>query len=69
MDATLKGIEAIKSEIRHEIRGIFKLNMKIEDWNVPEADDKKAANSIVSIMQEALDELKNEVASGKYDNY
>lgn len=69
MDATTKGVEALRSEIVSEIRGIFKMNMKFEDWNVPEPDDKKAANMIVGIMQEALDELKEEVREGKYDNY
>lgn len=43
MDATTKGIEALKNEIRLEVRGIFKMNMKFEDWSVPEVDDKKAA--------------------------
>ena len=69
MDATTKGVEALKKEIRLEIRGIFKMNMKFEDWSVPEADDKKAANQILNIMQKALDELKTEADSGKYDNY
>jgi ABC-type Zn uptake system ZnuABC Zn-binding protein ZnuA len=69
MDATQKGIESLKNEIKAEVRGIFKMNMKFEDWNVPEADDKKAAEAIISIMQETLDELKQEIKEGKYDNY
>jgi len=69
MDATTQGVEALKNEIRFEIRAIFKMNMKFEDWSVPEADDKKAANQILEVMQKELNELKEEVDSGKYDNY
>lgn len=69
MDATTKGVEALRDEIVAEVRGVFKMNMKFEDWNVPEADDNKAANEIISIMQEALDQLKDEIKNGKYDNY
>jgi hypothetical protein len=64
-----KEFEAMKGEIRKEVRAIFKANMKIFDWDIPENDDKASANLILEAMQEALDELKSEVASGNYDNY
>jgi len=64
-----KELAAMKSEITKEIRAIFKANMKIFDWDIPENDDKMAAELILKTMQEALDELKAEVAAGKYDNY
>jgi len=60
MDETTKGIESLKKEIRMEIRAIFKVNMKFEGWSVPEMDDKRAAKEILEVMQEALDELKEE---------
>ena len=69
MNATAKGVEALKNEIRHEVRGIFKMNMKFEDWSVPEADNKQAAGQIINIMQKALNELKDELEEGTYDNY
>ncbi|MCF6310597.1 MAG: hypothetical protein L3J19_09050 [Sulfurimonas sp.] len=69
MDATTKGVEALKNEIRHEVRGIFKMNMKFEDWSVPETDDRKAAGLILIEMQNALDKLKDEFQAGEYDNY
>lgn len=68
MDATTKGVEALKNEIRLEVRGIFRMNMKFEDWSVPEADDKKAASLILDIMQKAIDDLRDEVNSQSYDN-
>ena len=60
MDETTKGVEALKNEIRREMRAIFKLNMTFEGWSVPEMDDEEAAREILRVMQEALDELKKE---------
>jgi len=64
-----KEFEAMKSEIQKEVRAIFKTNMKIFDWDIPENDDRASAELILGAMQEALDTLKEEVTSGKYDNY
>ncbi len=64
-----KEIEKIRSSIKTELRLIFKANMKIFDWDIPENDDKASAELIVKTMQEALDEVKQEIAEGKYDNY
>ena len=69
MNATTKGVEALKNEIRLEVRGIFNMNMKFEGWSVPEANEKQAAGHILNIMQKAIDELKDEIDSGKYNNY
>ena len=60
MDETAKGINALKNEIRAEIRAILKLNMTFEGWSVPEIDDKEATTLILKEMQKALDELKEE---------
>jgi len=64
-----KEIEKMRSSIKTELRLIFKANMKIFDWDIPENDDRKSAELIVQTMQEALDEVKQEIADGKYDNY
>ncbi len=64
-----KEFEAMKSEIQKEVRAIFKANMKIFDWDIPENDDRASAELILGAMQEALDALKADVTSGKYDNY
>jgi len=69
VSAQEKEMEMMKSEIRKEIRVIFKTNMKIFDWDIPENDDRKSAELIVASMREALDEISEEIASGKYDNY
>ncbi len=62
-------IEQMRSEIRKEVRAVFKANMKIFDWDIPENDDRKSAELISAVMQEALDELKQEIADGKFDQY
>lgn len=64
-----KEIEKMKGEITKEIRLVFKANMKIFDWDIPENDDRKSAELILSVMKKAVDELSQEVASGKFDNY
>ena len=58
-----------KDEIISEINGVFKLNMKITDWDVPEADDELAGQMIIDIMQEALDRLKARLIKGEFKDY
>ena len=62
-------IAKMRYSIIKEMRLIFKANMKIFDWDIPENDDRVSAQLILKTMQEALDELKVEVEAGKYDNY
>ena len=69
MDAQHKEYEKMKGEIETEIRAIFKANLKIFDWDIPENDDRKSAEMIIGVMQEAMDELKQEIADGKFDQY
>ncbi|MCD6191202.1 MAG: hypothetical protein J7K14_06675 [Sulfurimonas sp.] len=69
MDAIQKELESRKSEIKTEMELLFKANMKITDWDVPEADDNEAAKIILNILQETLDEIKVNVLDGKYDYY
>ena len=69
MDVIQKELESRKAEIRSGMDLLFKANMKITDWDVPEADDNEAANMILNILQEVLDEIKVDVDAGKYDYY
>ena len=62
-------IDKMKSEIKKEVRLAFKANMKIFDWDIPENDDRKSAELIITVMQESIDELKQEIASGNFDQY
>jgi uncharacterized protein YecE (DUF72 family) len=69
MDAIEKELLSRKEEIQKELELLFKANMKITDWDVPEADDTKAANILLDIMQEKIDALRADVVSGKFRNY
>lgn len=69
MDAINKEIQARKQEIESQLELLFKTNMKITDWDAPEADDTQAAQMILEIMQEKLDALKADVAAGVYKDY
>ena len=55
-----------KNEIISEVNGVFKLNMKITNGDVPEADDALAGKMIIDIMQEALDGLKAKLDAGEF---
>jgi hypothetical protein len=69
MDIIQKELQSRRGEIKKSLEMLFKTNMKITDWDIPEADDKKVAQTLVDMMQEELDELKSAIKNGKYDNY
>jgi len=62
-------IEKMQDEISSELRAVFKTNMKIFDWDIPENNDRKSAELIINVMQKAMDGLKSEIEAGKYDQY
>jgi len=69
MNPVEQDISRRKNEIISEVNGIFKLNMKITDWDVPEADDALSGKMIIDIMQEALDVLKIKLSEGEFKDY
>jgi hypothetical protein len=58
-----------KTEIEKELEILFKVNMKITDWDVPEPDDKEAAKLLLDIMQKKIDAIRADIEAGKYNNY
>ena len=68
-DMVEKEIDGRESEIKKALEILFKANMKITNWDVPEADDQKAAEMIVDILSKKLDEIKDDVKNGKYKYY
>ncbi len=64
MDALRKELESRKGEIKAEIKAIFEANQHITGWDVPEVDNNKAAKLLLEVMQEAFDELKDEILNG-----
>jgi len=69
MDAETKDINSRKSEIETELEMLFKSNMKITDWNVPETKDKEVAELILDVLQKKIDTIRADVQAGKYNNY
>lgn len=69
MDVVQKDLENRKEEIRQVMVMMFKANMTITDWDVPEGDDREAAKILLSIMQESLDTIKADIEAGRYDFY
>ena len=66
---TQKEISSREEAIENQLELLFKTNMKITDWDVPEADDRAAAKMILEILQRKLDSIKKDIEAGKYDNY
>ena len=69
LDAVQKELQGRESEIQKSLEILFKANMKITDWDVPEANDQQAAEILVDILSKKLDEIKLDVKNGKYKNY
>ena len=69
MDAIQKELISRKTEIQLAVELLFKANMKITDWDVPEADDKEGAKILLDMIQEKIDTIRADVNAGKYDYY
>ncbi len=69
MNPVTKELESRRKEIAKELELLFKANMKITDWDIPEADDRLAAKELLRILREEIDQLEADVEAGKYDNY
>jgi hypothetical protein len=66
MDSVEKEFYARKDEIKKELKFLFKANMQITGWDIPEPDNQKAAEILADILQEGLDEIKEEIKEGKF---
>lgn len=66
MSAVDKDLENRIDDIRDDLKTAFKRNVKIANWNIPEANDQEIAQKIVAILQEELDKIKEDIKSGRY---
>ncbi len=64
-----KDLTSRKKSIKDELESLFKSNLRITDFNVPEADDQDASEILISILEEKLAEIKDDVSKGKYKDY
>jgi len=58
MDAVEKDLKNRQSEIESELELLFKTNLKIVDWDVPEPDDEEAAKILWHMLDNKLQALK-----------
>ncbi len=68
-DTTIKEVKSREKAISEQLELLFKANMKITDWDVPEANDQRAAEMIIVILQNKLDIIRQDVKDKKYENY
>jgi len=69
MNTIEKELASRKKEIEGAVELFFKTNMKITDWDVPEADDGRAAIMLLDMIQSKLDTIREDVLAGRYNNY
>jgi hypothetical protein len=68
MDALDREFEKRESIIKKELKFLFKANMRFTDWDVPEIDNKRAAQKLHAILQEGLDKIKSDIEAGEFDH-
>ena len=64
-----KEIQNQQHNIAAQIKELFENTMSLFDMDIPENDDRKAAELIHKTMQETLDMLKAEIEKGTYDQF
>jgi len=69
LSMTEKEIYEREEAIEKQLELLFKANMKITNWDVPETDDRKAAEMIIDILEKKVTKLKEDVKKGKYNYY
>ena len=69
MDAIKKELESRRKEIAKGVELLFKANMKITDWDIPEADDNEVAKLLIEIIKEEVAKIETDIETGKYNNY
>ena len=69
MDALKKELESRRKEIAKGVELLFKANMKITNWDIPEVDDTKAAKLLIEIIKDEVAKIEADIEAGKYENY
>jgi hypothetical protein len=69
MDIVDQELQGRASEIRRGLELLFKTNMKVSDWDIPEPDDQEIAQKLLKIFQDELAQIAQDVKDGKYKNY
>ncbi len=69
LDIVQRELASRKVAIEKSFEELFQKNIKITDWNIPEVDDQEVAEILLEILSKKLDDIKQDVREGKYQNY
>lgn len=69
LDVVQKELLSREDDIRDSLESLFKNQIRITDWDVPEANDQEASEILVDILSKKLDEIKVDVKNGKYKDF
>ena len=69
MDVVHKELQERKEEIENQLEKLFKHNLVITDYDIPEANDQEAAEILIDILTNKLAQIKADVVNGEYQNY
>ena len=67
LDIVQKEFKNRKEEIEKSLEFLFETNLKITDWDIPEANNKEASEILLEILFNKLNSIKKDVKSGKYN--
>ncbi len=59
-------LQSRKDEIQSDFESLFEEHLKISNWNIPEVEDQKVAQSLALILEEKFNEIKQKIKEGKY---
>ncbi|MCK5293328.1 MAG: STAS/SEC14 domain-containing protein [Arcobacteraceae bacterium] len=68
-DIVQKELSDREEDIRDSLENLFVDNIKITNWDVPEANNQEASEILIDILSKKLEEIKVNVKNGKYENY
>ena len=64
-----KDMHSRKKDIQNELESLFKSNLRVTDYNVPEPNGQDASEILLEIFQDKLRTIEDDVKAKKYMNY
>jgi len=64
-----KDMHSRKKDIQDELESLFKSNLRVTDYNVPEPNGQNASEILLEIFEEKLRSIQDDVKAKKYMNY
>ena len=64
-----KDMHSRKKDIQDELESLFKSNLRVTNYNVPEPNGQRSSEILVEILEEKLRSIQDDVKAKKYMNY